>query len=300
MTALRRLWTRDSGGEALTACTALDVGTEFAKALVFEIDGDRGVVKGVGRKRQGLAHMQSGTVADISAVVDNCAVALQEAEEMAGFRPEQVVIGIAGELVKGFTTVLDQQRARADVPISQAELGKLIEGVQRQAMHEAERSVTWETGPAERRRPARARRRRGGLDRRVRGDQPDRLPGPQRPDRDLRRVRAAGPPRRAPDRGREARHGADRGRRGAVRRRAGPRQRAGPTGRRAVRRRRRRHDRRGPGAPGRDRGDADVRARRPGVHEVDRGPTGAAVPARRGAQGRLRPRHRRRSRGRGP
>src|SRR5215510_12153067 len=96
VTVLRRLWTRDTGAEGLTACTALDVGTEFAKALVFEIDGGRASVKGVGRKRQGLAHMQSGTVADISAVVDNCAVALQEAEEMAGFRPTQVVIGIAG------------------------------------------------------------------------------------------------------------------------------------------------------------------------------------------------------------
>src|SRR5690349_1645103 len=146
MTVLRRFWTREGGAESLTACTALDVGTEFAKALVFEIDGRVGVVKGVGRKRQGLAHMQSGTVADISAVVDNCAVALQEAEEMAGFRPEQVVIGIAGELVKGFTTVHDQQRVRADIPITEAELGKLIEGVQRQAMREAERSVTWETG----------------------------------------------------------------------------------------------------------------------------------------------------------
>ena len=103
-------------------------------------------MKGVGRKRQGLAHMQSGTVADISAVVDNCAVALQEAEEMAGFRPEQVVIGIAGELVKGFTTVVDQQRPKADLPITKPELGRLIEGVQRQAMREAERSVTWETG----------------------------------------------------------------------------------------------------------------------------------------------------------
>jgi cell division protein FtsA len=146
MTVLRRLWTRESGSEALTACTALDVGTEFAKALVFEIEDGVGVVRGVGRRRQGLAHMQSGTVADISAVVDNCAVALQEAEEMAGFRPEQVVIGIAGELVKGFTTVVDQQRPKADLPITQPELGKLIEGVQRQAMKEAERSVTWETG----------------------------------------------------------------------------------------------------------------------------------------------------------
>jgi cell division protein FtsA len=146
VTGLRRLLARDSPPERLNACTALDVGTEFAKALVFEIQDGRAVVQGVGRKRQGLAHMQSGTVADISAVVDNCSVALQEAEEMAGYRPEQVVIGIAGELVKGFTTVVDQQRARADVPITDGELGKLIEGVQRQAMREAERSVSWETG----------------------------------------------------------------------------------------------------------------------------------------------------------
>jgi cell division protein FtsA len=148
MDFLRRLW----GSEAedpLTACTALDVGTEFAKALVFEVREDGvGVVRGVGRKRQGLAHMQSGTVADISAVVDNCAVALQEAEEMAGFRPQQVVVGIAGELVKGFTTVHDQRRDKAEAPITENELGKLIEGVQRQAVREAERSVTWETGLA--------------------------------------------------------------------------------------------------------------------------------------------------------
>ena len=142
----RRIWQRD-GGPALAACTALDVGTEFAKALVFEIDDTgHGVVRGVGRKRQGLSHMQSGTVADIAAVVDNCAVALQEAEEMAGFRPSQVVIGIAGELVKGFTTTHSQERKRPDAPITEAELQRLIDGVQREALREAERSITWETG----------------------------------------------------------------------------------------------------------------------------------------------------------
>ncbi len=146
MAFLRRLWQRD-GGRQLAACTALDVGTEFAKALVFEIDeANHGVVRGVGRKRQGLAHMQSGTVADIAAVVDNCGVALQEAEEMAGFRPSQVVIGIAGELVKGFTAVHDQERRRPDVPISEAELHRLIDGVQREALVEAQRAITWETG----------------------------------------------------------------------------------------------------------------------------------------------------------
>jgi cell division protein FtsA len=90
--------------------------------------------------------MQSGTVADIAAVVDNCQVALQEAEEMAGFRSTQVVIGIAGELVKGFTTSHSQERKRPDSPITDAELQRLIDGVQREALKDAERAITWETG----------------------------------------------------------------------------------------------------------------------------------------------------------
>jgi cell division protein FtsA len=142
----RRIWQRGQDGPP-AACTALDVGTEFAKALVFEIDDHgRGTIRGVGRQRQGLSHMQSGTVADISAVVDNCSVALQEAEEMAGFRPSQVVIGIAGELVKGFTTVHVQERKKPTQPITEQELQKLIDGVQREALRQAERAITWETG----------------------------------------------------------------------------------------------------------------------------------------------------------
>src|SRR5947207_8085670 len=128
-------------------CTALDIGTEFVKALVFEVDGERhGNVKGAARRRQGLAHMQSGTVADIAAVVENCQIALKEAEEMAGFRPSQVVIGIAGELVKGFTTTHSEERRKPEAPISEGELQKLIDLVKRQALREAERSITWETG----------------------------------------------------------------------------------------------------------------------------------------------------------
>lgn len=145
--AFWRRFLQRADGDKLAACTALDVGTEFAKALVFEIGDDgNATVRGVGRKRQGLTHMQSGTVADISAVVDNCQVALQEAEEMAGFRSRQVIIGIAGELVKGFTTSVSQERKKPDQQLSARELDSLIETVQRDALREAERTVTWETG----------------------------------------------------------------------------------------------------------------------------------------------------------
>jgi len=145
--AFWRRFLQRADGDKLAACTALDVGTEFAKALVFEIGEDgTATVRGVGRKRQGLTHMQSGTVADITAVVDNCQVALQEAEEMAGFRSRQVIIGIAGELVKGFTTSVSQERKKPDQQLSARELDSLIETVQKDAMREAERTVTWETG----------------------------------------------------------------------------------------------------------------------------------------------------------
>lgn len=148
MAFLRRLLGRGGTEPVPAACTALDIGTEFAKALVVEIDDatGRAVVRGVGRQRQGLAHMRSGTVTDIAAVVDNCALALQEAEEMAGFRPSQVVLGIAGELVKGFTTTHSLERRRPEEPVTDAELRAAIDGIQREALREAARSIEWETG----------------------------------------------------------------------------------------------------------------------------------------------------------
>jgi cell division protein FtsA len=56
------------------------------------------------------------------------------------------VIGIAGELVKGFTTVHTQERKRPTAPITEQELQRLVDGVQREALRQAERSITWETG----------------------------------------------------------------------------------------------------------------------------------------------------------
>lgn len=146
MLILKRLRGKDDEKSG-SSCISLDVGTEFVKTLFFEIDeAGEGIVKGVARKRQGLSHMQSGTVTDIAGVVANCRAALRDAEEMAGFRPTQCVIGMAGELVKGFTTSHSQERRRPDQPITEGELQKLMEGVQREALYEAERAITWETG----------------------------------------------------------------------------------------------------------------------------------------------------------
>jgi cell division protein FtsA len=129
------------------ANAALDIGTEYAKALIFTDDPSGGaVVTGVGRQRQGLSHMQSGTVADIPAVVENCRAALDEAEAMSGLRADRVIIGIAGELVKGFSTTRSIERKRPDSSVTHSELERLLEEIEADASAEAQRTITWETG----------------------------------------------------------------------------------------------------------------------------------------------------------
>jgi cell division protein FtsA len=144
---LQRLLHRVPAATPNAAHLALDIGTEYAKALVFEhAEGGTAVVTGVGRTRQGLSHMQSGTVADIAAVVRNCRAALDEAEAMAGRPAAKVIIGIAGELVKGFTTTRSIERKRPDSSVTHSELERLLEDIETEASAEAQRTITWETG----------------------------------------------------------------------------------------------------------------------------------------------------------
>lgn len=147
MSLLQRLVRRAPSVGGTEVSLALDIGTEYAKALVFETeDGSEARVIGVGRKRQGLSHMQSGTVADIPAVVDNCRAALEDAEAMSQRDCLKVVIGIAGELVKGFTTTRSIERKRPDSSVTDSELERLLEDVEHEASAEAQRTITWETG----------------------------------------------------------------------------------------------------------------------------------------------------------
>lgn len=125
---------------------ALDIGTEYIKALIGKIDGDEIEIIGVGRAHQELADMQAGAIADISGVVDNCEAALNKAERMAGVDAEDVVIGIAGELVKGTTTTIRFKRANPKNEISIDEMDLIIKKVQQRAETDAKHSLALELG----------------------------------------------------------------------------------------------------------------------------------------------------------
>ncbi len=125
---------------------ALDIGTEFVKALIAKLDGETLNIVGVGRARQELSDMHSGAIADISGVVRNCEDALSEAEDQAGLQAKRVVIGIAGELVKGVTNTIRYRRPQPDRPLDTAEMEFIIEKVQERAQGKAQKQIALETG----------------------------------------------------------------------------------------------------------------------------------------------------------
>src|SRR2546425_3742194 len=83
---------------------ALDIGTEYIKALVVKREGRNGMVLGASRQRQEYADMQAGVPSDIQGIIDSCDRAMSQAEDMCDTIPGQAGIGIAGELVKGLRT----------------------------------------------------------------------------------------------------------------------------------------------------------------------------------------------------
>ncbi|MFZ1360444.1 MAG: cell division FtsA domain-containing protein [Candidatus Saccharimonadales bacterium] len=124
----------------------LDIGTEFVKALIAKVDDDSLHIVGVGRARQDVSDMYGGAIADISGVVRNCEEALAEAEDQAGLQAKKVVIGIAGELVKGVTNTIRYRRPQPDRPLDEAEMEFIIEKVQERAQGKAQREIALETG----------------------------------------------------------------------------------------------------------------------------------------------------------
>ena len=125
----------------------LDIGTEFVKALIGKIvEGNKIEIIGTGRTHQELSDMQAGAISDISAVVNNCDQALNQAEQQAGVSARGAVIGIAGELVKGTTTHVRCRRKDPTKEMGIEEVERIIKLVQTRARERAKQQLVWELG----------------------------------------------------------------------------------------------------------------------------------------------------------
>jgi len=130
---------------------ALDIGTEVVKALIFRIDSEegKGIVVGVGRAQQKPGHMTSGAVSDIAGVITTCQQAIDRAAQKLDALPEQCIMGIAGELVKGTTVTVRYERLRPQLKIDMPELKNIVQKVQWKAFDRVRQQLSWETGHSE-------------------------------------------------------------------------------------------------------------------------------------------------------
>jgi cell division protein FtsA len=129
-----------------TPIVALDIGTEYVKALIARVNGEVIEIIGMGRAHQGLDDMHSGAIADIGGVVRNCEQALGDAEQQAGVTARHAVLGIAGELVKGVTHTIRYKRPQPEKPLDMREMEYIIQRVQERAHERMQKQVARETG----------------------------------------------------------------------------------------------------------------------------------------------------------
>ena len=118
--------------------SAVDIGTDMVKVLVVRREGPDGVVLGVGREPQHPSAMAGGAIADLEAVIHACNRALEAAEDMASVTPGQAVVGIAGELVKGFSSSIAYPRENPTRKVREQELRGMLQLVEKRALREAQ------------------------------------------------------------------------------------------------------------------------------------------------------------------
>lgn len=110
---------------------ALDIGTEYVKAVIFTSKNGRIKIIGYGRSRQQVGAMKGAMVTNLQAVMENCDLAVGDAVrdlEESQF-PSKMMMGIAGELVKGEVIIANYIRKNPEVKITKQEISDVINEV---------------------------------------------------------------------------------------------------------------------------------------------------------------------------
>jgi cell division protein FtsA len=122
--------------------SVIDLGTEYIKALVVEVEEDRAIIIGQGIARHKGSYASDGAIGDLEAVIATCDQALRQAEDMTekvyGRKvvPDRAVMGVPSLLVRGAAHTVKQQRSSPSRPVSQRELIQLLQRVQRLALQQ--------------------------------------------------------------------------------------------------------------------------------------------------------------------
>ncbi len=128
---------------------ALDIGTEWIKTVVFSTKNfaqKEAKILGISHVKQEYGDMNGGAIVNIGRVAEKCTQAIEEAMVMSNTEPEQMIVGIGGELVKGASTTIQYERPHPHVPINLHELKEIVHRVQWKAFDRVRAQLSEETG----------------------------------------------------------------------------------------------------------------------------------------------------------
>ncbi len=132
---------------------ALDVGTEFIKAAIFQIIDKKVHVVGYAREKQQSNSMHSAMIVNLENVINSTDICIGKALTVADKVlenetpiPQKVILGIAGELVKGVTITADYEREKPDKKIDQKELSEVLDTVKKELSEKIHLDIAEEMG----------------------------------------------------------------------------------------------------------------------------------------------------------
>lgn len=133
---------------------ALDIGTEFIKTVLFRTTTQGKVeVLGYDRTPQKPNAMRGALIINLQNVIDvvdaSIGTAVAAAEEIVKgpiALPQEAVLGIAGELVKGVVIVVNVERDDPTTKITPAEVEDIIKKIKKQAFDGAKEEIAEDTG----------------------------------------------------------------------------------------------------------------------------------------------------------
>ncbi len=128
------------------AYLGLDIGSSSVKAVIFKLENEKIIVLGFGERVQDSKVMYEGLIKDVHQVSTNCDLAITQAALQSGIRPSETVMGVSGEQVKGFTTIVQFERSNPEAKISEKEMVNIITKVQETAYRNSLKKYREELG----------------------------------------------------------------------------------------------------------------------------------------------------------
>jgi cell division protein FtsA len=132
---------------------AVDIGTEFIKTVLFIVN--EGVVEVIGYDRapQRPNAMRGALIINLEEVIDVVDVSIGKVIQMAEHildeavkAPTHVILGIAGELVKGVPIVVNVERDKPNQKITEVEIDRILEQIRQETFESALEEIAYDTG----------------------------------------------------------------------------------------------------------------------------------------------------------